>query len=57
MFAIGHFTFLFKLFVLVTFSSIQTQQIAQLDLSTTWAFGVRWSPSGKTLAYAGFCSP
>ncbi|GJM87352.1 hypothetical protein PR202_ga03298 [Eleusine coracana subsp. coracana] len=28
-------------------------QIAQLDLSSTWAFGVRWSPSGKTLAYAG----
>nr|CAB3451499.1 unnamed protein product [Digitaria exilis] len=28
-------------------------QIAQLDLSSTWAFGVRWSASGKTLAYAG----
>ncbi|XP_047080270.1 actin-related protein 2/3 complex subunit 1B-like [Lolium rigidum] len=32
------------------------EQIAQLDLSTTWAFGVRWSPSGKTLAYAGHSS-
>ncbi|VAI63093.1 unnamed protein product [Triticum turgidum subsp. durum] len=32
------------------------QQIAQLDLSPTWAFGVRWSPSGKTLAYAGHSS-
>ncbi|XP_042393826.1 actin-related protein 2/3 complex subunit 1A-like [Zingiber officinale] len=29
------------------------EQIAQLDLSFTWAFGVRWSPSGNTLAYAG----
>ncbi|XP_062221548.1 actin-related protein 2/3 complex subunit 1B-like isoform X2 [Phragmites australis] len=29
------------------------EQIAQLDLSSTWAFGVRWSPSGKTLAYTG----
>uniref|UniRef100_A0A0E0K6W5 Arp2/3 complex 41 kDa subunit n=1 Tax=Oryza punctata TaxID=4537 RepID=A0A0E0K6W5_ORYPU len=29
------------------------EQIAQLDLSSMWAFGVRWSPSGKTLAYAG----
>ncbi|CAD6248975.1 unnamed protein product [Miscanthus lutarioriparius] len=29
------------------------EQIAQLDLSSTWVFGVRWSPSGKTLAYAG----
>ncbi|KAJ8477569.1 hypothetical protein OPV22_021296 [Ensete ventricosum] len=28
-------------------------QIAQLDLSSTWAFGVRWSPSGRTLAHAG----
>ncbi|XP_044952627.1 actin-related protein 2/3 complex subunit 1B-like [Hordeum vulgare subsp. vulgare] len=32
------------------------EQIAQLDLSPTWAFGVRWSPSGKTLAYAGHSS-
>jgi len=29
------------------------EQIAQLDLSSTWVFGVRWSASGKTLAYAG----
>ncbi|XP_062220734.1 actin-related protein 2/3 complex subunit 1B-like [Phragmites australis] len=29
------------------------EQIAQLDLSSTWTFGVKWSPSGKTLAYAG----
>jgi len=32
------------------------QQIAQLDLSSTWVFGVRWSASGKTLAYAGYFS-
>uniref|UniRef100_M8ARE0 Arp2/3 complex 41 kDa subunit n=1 Tax=Aegilops tauschii TaxID=37682 RepID=M8ARE0_AEGTA len=44
------------LVVLVTFSPIRMQQIAQLDLSPTWAFGVRWSPSGKTLAYAGHSS-
>ncbi|XP_057798227.1 actin-related protein 2/3 complex subunit 1B-like [Salvia miltiorrhiza] len=25
----------------------------QLDLSHTWTFGIRWSPSGNTLAYAG----
>ncbi|GJN22556.1 hypothetical protein PR202_gb10134 [Eleusine coracana subsp. coracana] len=37
----------------ILFSSLYVQQIAQLDLSSTWAFGVRWSPSGKTLAYAG----
>lgn len=35
------------------FSAMWLQQIAQLDLSSMWAFGVRWSPSGKTLAYAG----
>ncbi|XP_072995126.1 actin-related protein 2/3 complex subunit 1A-like [Typha latifolia] len=29
------------------------EQIAQLDLSVTWTFGVRWSPNGSTLAYAG----
>jgi actin related protein 2/3 complex subunit 1A/1B len=29
------------------------EQIAQLDLSSTWVFGVRWSASGKTLAYLG----
>ncbi|XP_010940653.1 actin-related protein 2/3 complex subunit 1B [Elaeis guineensis] len=29
------------------------EQIAQLDLSFTWAFGVKWSPNGNTLAYAG----
>ncbi|KAL8133471.1 actin-related protein 2/3 complex subunit 1A-like [Apium graveolens] len=29
------------------------EQIVQLDLSFGWAFGVKWSPSGNTLAYAG----
>ncbi|KAF3335470.1 actin-related protein 2/3 complex subunit 1B-like protein [Carex littledalei] len=29
------------------------EQIAQLDLSATWTFGVRWSPSGTILAYSG----
>uniref|UniRef100_A0A1D1XKN6 Actin-related protein 2/3 complex subunit n=1 Tax=Anthurium amnicola TaxID=1678845 RepID=A0A1D1XKN6_9ARAE len=29
------------------------EQIVQLDLSSTWAFGVKWSPSGNTLAYTG----
>lgn len=29
------------------------QQIIQLDLSFCWAFGVKWSPSGNTLAYVG----
>ncbi|KAH7669657.1 Actin-related protein 2/3 complex subunit 1 protein [Dioscorea alata] len=29
------------------------EQIVQLDLSSTWTFGVKWSPSGNTLAYAG----
>lgn len=29
------------------------QQIVQLDLSFSWAFGVKWSPSGNTLAYVG----
>jgi actin related protein 2/3 complex subunit 1A/1B len=32
------------------------EQIAQLDLSSTWVFGVRWSASGKTLAYLGYFS-
>ncbi|KAG4920933.1 hypothetical protein JHK84_049784 [Glycine max] len=27
--------------------------IVQLDLSSSWTFGVKWSPSGNTLAYAG----
>ncbi|ESR61256.1 hypothetical protein CICLE_v10015615mg [Citrus x clementina] len=27
------------------------EQILQLDLSFSWAFGVKWSPSGNTLAY------
>ncbi|KAK4358181.1 hypothetical protein RND71_023791 [Anisodus tanguticus] len=27
------------------------EQIVQLDLCFCWAFGVRWSPSGNTLAY------
>lgn len=29
------------------------EQICQLDLSITWSFGVKWSPSGNTLAYTG----
>ncbi|KAA8525018.1 hypothetical protein F0562_011344 [Nyssa sinensis] len=29
------------------------EQIVQLDLSFCWAFGVKWSPSGSTLAYVG----
>lgn len=29
------------------------EQILQLDLSFSWAFGVKWSPSGNTLAYVG----
>lgn len=29
------------------------EQILQLDLSSTWVFGVKWSPSGNTLAYTG----
>ncbi|KAL5732217.1 Actin-related protein 2/3 complex subunit 1A [Ranunculus cassubicifolius] len=29
------------------------EQIVQLDLSSSWAFGVKWSPNGNTLAYVG----
>ncbi|CAK9158908.1 unnamed protein product [Ilex paraguariensis] len=29
------------------------EQIIELDLSLSWAFGVKWSPSGNTLAYVG----
>lgn len=29
------------------------EQVIQLDLSYSWAFGVKWSPSGNTLAYVG----
>ncbi|KAL8481066.1 hypothetical protein ACS0TY_027014 [Phlomoides rotata] len=29
------------------------EQIMQLDLSCSWTFGIKWSPSGKTLAYTG----
>jgi len=29
------------------------QLIVQLDLSSSWTFGVKWSPSGNTLAYVG----
>lgn len=29
------------------------EQIVQLDLSSSWSFGVKWSPSGNTLAYSG----
>ncbi|KAF3328758.1 homocysteine S-methyltransferase 2-like protein [Carex littledalei] len=28
------------------------EQIAQLDLSVTWALGVKWSPSGSFMAYS-----
>ena len=37
---------------LCIFFSVE-QQIVQLDLSFSWAFGVKWSPSGNTLAYVG----
>ncbi|KAF1881500.1 hypothetical protein Lal_00021478 [Lupinus albus] len=30
--------------------------IVQLDLSSSWTFGVKWSPSGNTLAYVLFVS-
>lgn len=42
--------------MLSSFSSVVPlliQQILQLDLSYSWAFGVKWSPSGNTLAYVG----
>ncbi|KAL0362490.1 UNVERIFIED_CONTAM: Actin-related protein 2/3 complex subunitA [Sesamum calycinum] len=29
------------------------EQIMQLDLSFSWAFGMKWSPSGNMLAYVG----
>ncbi|KAL2322580.1 hypothetical protein Fmac_026959 [Flemingia macrophylla] len=29
------------------------EMIVQLDLSSSWTFGVKWSPSGNTLAYVG----
>ncbi|KAL8055353.1 hypothetical protein ABFX02_04G050600 [Erythranthe guttata] len=29
------------------------EQIMQLDLSLSWTFGMKWSPSGNTLAYVG----
>ncbi|XP_031484182.1 actin-related protein 2/3 complex subunit 1A-like [Nymphaea colorata] len=29
------------------------EKILQLDLSFSWAFGVKWSPSGNTLGYVG----
>ncbi|KAL0443787.1 UNVERIFIED_CONTAM: Actin-related protein 2/3 complex subunitB [Sesamum latifolium] len=29
------------------------EQIMQLDLSYSWAFGMKWSPSGNMLAYVG----
>ncbi|KAL6505306.1 hypothetical protein OROGR_025123 [Orobanche gracilis] len=29
------------------------EQIMQLDLSISWTFGMKWSPSGNTLAYVG----
>lgn len=37
----------------LTFYFLVKQLILQLDLSSSWAFGVRWSPSGNTLAYVG----
>ncbi|KAF3577609.1 hypothetical protein DY000_02030037, partial [Brassica cretica] len=36
--------------------SMLKQQILQLDLSYSWTFGVKWSPSGNTLAYVGHSS-
>ncbi|WZZ50074.1 hypothetical protein YC2023_050181 [Brassica napus] len=36
--------------------SLLKQQILQLDLSYSWTFGVKWSPSGNTLAYVLFIS-
>ncbi|GFP83007.1 actin-related protein 2/3 complex subunit 1a [Phtheirospermum japonicum] len=29
------------------------EQIMQLDLSISWTFGMKWSPSGNTLSYVG----
>ncbi|KAK6141558.1 hypothetical protein DH2020_024690 [Rehmannia glutinosa] len=29
------------------------EQIMQLDLSFSWTFGMKWSPTGNTLAYVG----
>eukprot|EP01018_Ginkgo_biloba_P030569 Gb_19067 [translate_table: standard] len=29
------------------------EQLVQLDLAFCWAFGVKWSPSGSSLAYVG----
>ncbi|KAL0771121.1 hypothetical protein Bca101_036272 [Brassica carinata] len=37
-------------------SKFGEQQILQLDLSYSWTFGVKWSPSGNTLAYVGHSS-
>ncbi|KAB5527535.1 hypothetical protein DKX38_021382 [Salix brachista] len=43
----------FILRALIHFHFLMKQQIVQLDLSFSWAFGVKWSPSGNTLAYVG----
>lgn len=32
------------------------QQVLQLDLAVGWTFGVKWSPSGNSLAYVGASS-
>ncbi|XP_022740648.1 actin-related protein 2/3 complex subunit 1A-like [Durio zibethinus] len=40
-------------FLFLCWHSLLEQQIVQLDLSFSWAFGVKWSPSGNTLAYVG----
>lgn len=42
-----------KLVDLIFSYPLMEQQIIQLDLSFSWAFGVKWSPSGNTLAYVG----
>ncbi|XP_024531662.1 actin-related protein 2/3 complex subunit 1A isoform X2 [Selaginella moellendorffii] len=37
-----------------TFGEIRFgEQLVQLDLALGWAFGVKWSPSGRSLAYVG----
>ncbi|XP_057861255.1 actin-related protein 2/3 complex subunit 1A [Cryptomeria japonica] len=32
------------------------EQVVQLDLAYSWAFGAKWSPSGNSLAYVGHSS-
>lgn len=53
----SYFMYAFRYFIFcqanLTFHFLVKQLILQLDLSSSWAFGVRWSPSGNTLAYVG----